>query len=63
MPVLPRPTSLIIMYLPIFSGSEPRPFWDFAFVFKRVLLKGNRALRSVCTWMTLKDTGGTPAKL
>jgi hypothetical protein len=29
-PVLPRPTSLIIMYLPIFSGKELRPFGDFA---------------------------------
>jgi len=24
--VLPRPTSLMIMYLPIFSGKEARPF-------------------------------------
>jgi len=28
--VLPRPTSLMITYLPIFSGKEPRPFGDFA---------------------------------
>ncbi len=63
MPVLPRPTSLIIMYLPIFSGNEPRPFWDFAFGFRRVLLKGDRVLRSVRTWKRLKDTGGTRPKL
>jgi len=42
-----RPTSLMITYLPIFSGKEARPFWAFARVVKRVLLKGNRALPGV----------------
>lgn len=30
MPVLPRPTSLMIMYLPIFSGNEARLVGGFA---------------------------------
>jgi hypothetical protein len=37
------------MYLPIFSGNDSRPFEDLALLFRRVLLKGNRALRSVCS--------------
>ena len=43
MPVLPRPTSLMITYLPIFSGNEPRPGWPFTRLVERVLVKGNRA--------------------
>ena len=41
--MLPRPTSLMITYLPIFSGNEPRPGWPFARLVERVLVKGNRA--------------------
>jgi hypothetical protein len=61
--VLPRPTSLMITYLPIFSGSEARLFCGFALAFKRVLLKGDRVLQRVFDWTTLKDTGGTRPKL
>ena len=62
--MLPRPTSLMITYLPIFSGNEARPFGDFAWGFKRVLLKGNRVLPSVySTGCGLKDTGATGPKL
>jgi hypothetical protein len=45
--VLPRPTSLMMTYLPIFSGNDPRPGWVFARLVERVLVKGNRALRGV----------------
>jgi len=38
---------LMIMYLPIFSGKEPRPVWDFAKVLERILVKGNREPRGV----------------
>jgi hypothetical protein len=37
---------LMITYLPIFSGSDPRPDWAFARVVERLLVKGNRALRT-----------------
>lgn len=47
MPVLPRPTSLMITYLPIFSGNDARPFCAFACVVRRELLKCDRSLRSV----------------
>jgi hypothetical protein len=47
MPVLPRPTSLMMTYLPIFSGNDPRPGWAFARLGERVLVKGNRAQRGV----------------
>lgn len=43
MPVLPLPTSLMMTYLPIFSGKAARPFADFA-CWGRMLVKGNRAL-------------------
>ena len=42
--MLPRPTSLMMTYLPIFSGNDPRPGWVFARLVERVLVKGNRAL-------------------
>jgi hypothetical protein len=54
---------LIIAYLPIFSGNEARPFWDFACVFKRVLLKGNRALKGVYLLNDPEDTGEAGPKL
>jgi hypothetical protein len=44
--VLPRPTSLMMTYLPIFSGNDPRPGWAFARLVERVLVKGNRALEA-----------------
>jgi hypothetical protein len=37
---------LMMTYLPIFSGNDPRPDWAFARFVERVLVKGNRAPRA-----------------
>lgn len=50
----------MITYLPIFSGNEARPFCDFACVFKRLLLKGNRAPQGVYSAKVTLRILGTP---
>jgi len=49
--------------LPIFSGNEPRPGEAFARLVERVLVKGNRAPRSVIRLQWSEDTGVASAKL
>jgi hypothetical protein len=63
---------LMITYLPIFSGNEPRPDWAFARLVERVLVKGNRAQRTsfdfddarILGWLELNcDLGRGSAKV
>jgi hypothetical protein len=63
MPVLPRPTSLMIMYLPIFSGSDAPAPADLAVVLDRDMFKLEGYLECSCELGCGQDTGGTSLKL